>query len=256
MTWRLPNKHAVDSELETLPYVGPRPPTLVHAARTGPGTASRRQQRRSFRFRSTERIGVRHRASRRQWHNPHQPGPRCADRRRHRTNSVARGWREPDQHRGYGSARQRSARRCRRPCYLGRRDERHPPSRDAPFAFRQAAWLWRVEATNARDIAVPIDAILVQDLGLGVRAFITNNEAYASQYIDHHIARHARFGPVIMSRQNLAQDGKHPWVDPWLSRRRERVRDRRDAGVRSESSRLRRCRSRVRNAPCRSATAA
>src|SRR5439155_1422402 len=62
------------------------------------------------------------------------------------------------------------------------------------------------------EVAVPIDAILVQDLGLGVRAFVTNNEAYASQYIDHHIARHARCGPVVMSRQNLAQDGKHPWV--------------------------------------------
>src|SRR5206468_4191737 len=42
--------------------------------------------------------------------------------------------------------------------------------------------------------------------------FVSNNEAYASQYIDHHIARHPRFGSVVMSRQNLAQDGKHPWV--------------------------------------------
>src|SRR5258706_9208868 len=76
----------------------------------------------------------------------------------------------------------------------------------------KTAWLWRVEATNAGEVAMPIDAILVQDLGLGVRAFVTNNEAYASQYIDHHIARDARCGPVVMSRQNLAQDGKHPWV--------------------------------------------
>ena len=75
-----------------------------------------------------------------------------------------------------------------------------------------AAWLWRVEATNASAVAVPIDAIFVQDLGLGARAFVTNNEAYASQYIDHHIARDARYGPVVMSRQNLAQDGKHPWI--------------------------------------------
>jgi len=76
----------------------------------------------------------------------------------------------------------------------------------------KTAWLWNVEATNASEVAVPIDSILVQDLGLGVRAFVTNNEAYASQYIDHHIARHARYGPTVMSRQNLAQDGKHPWV--------------------------------------------
>jgi cellobiose phosphorylase len=74
------------------------------------------------------------------------------------------------------------------------------------------AWLWRVEATNLSQVAMPLDAIFVQDLGLGLRAFVTNNEAYASQYIDHHVALHARYGPVVMSRQNLAQDGKHPWV--------------------------------------------
>ena len=75
-----------------------------------------------------------------------------------------------------------------------------------------AAWLWRSEATNERSDDVPIDAILIQDLGLGLRGFVTNNEAYASQYIDHHIARHERYGPVIASRQNLAQNGAHPWV--------------------------------------------
>ena len=74
------------------------------------------------------------------------------------------------------------------------------------------AWLWRVEVMNATDFAVPVDAVLVQDLGLGVRTFVGNNEAYASQYIDQHIARHASCGPVVMSRQNLAQDGRHPWV--------------------------------------------
>src|SRR3982751_115059 len=76
----------------------------------------------------------------------------------------------------------------------------------------RTAWLWRVEATNAAGVAVPIDAIFMQDLGLGLRAFVTNNEAYASQYIDHHVARHAGYGAVLMSRQNLAQDGQHPWV--------------------------------------------
>ena len=54
--------------------------------------------------------------------------------------------------------------------------------------------------------------ILVQDVGLGDRGFLMNNEAYASQYIDHHVARHPRCGPVVMSRQNLAQSSGHPWV--------------------------------------------
>jgi cellobiose phosphorylase len=75
-----------------------------------------------------------------------------------------------------------------------------------------SAWLWCVEATNASKAAIPIDAVFIQDLGLGDRAFVTSNEAYASQYIDHHVARHPLHGPVIMSRQNLAQRGQHPWV--------------------------------------------
>jgi cellobiose phosphorylase len=74
------------------------------------------------------------------------------------------------------------------------------------------AWLWRVEVPNTSDAILLIDAILVQDLGLGMRGFVANSEAYASQYIDQHVARNARYGPVVMSRQNLQQDGKHRWV--------------------------------------------
>ena len=74
------------------------------------------------------------------------------------------------------------------------------------------AWSWQVQAFNARNAAVSLDVIFVQDIGLGPRGFLANNEAYASQYIDHHIVQHPRFGPVVMCRQNLAQDGKHPWV--------------------------------------------
>ena len=73
-------------------------------------------------------------------------------------------------------------------------------------------WLWCVEVANAGAEAVACDAILVQDVGLGDRGFLMNNEAYASQYIDHHIARHSRCGSVVMSRQNLAQSGSHPWL--------------------------------------------
>ncbi|WP_156898242.1 GH36-type glycosyl hydrolase domain-containing protein [Methylocapsa acidiphila] len=75
-----------------------------------------------------------------------------------------------------------------------------------------AAWMWRLEAMNVGAAAVPLDAVLIQDLGLGDRGFLMNNEAYASQYIDHHIERRPGLGPVIMSRQNLAQSGRHPWV--------------------------------------------
>ena len=77
---------------------------------------------------------------------------------------------------------------------------------------QRPVWLWRLEVANTREVDVRCDAVLVQDVGLGARNFLMNNEAYASQYIDHHVARHPRFGPVVMSRQNLAQYGSHPWV--------------------------------------------
>ncbi|HET6374837.1 MAG TPA: cellobiose phosphorylase, partial [Methylocella sp.] len=76
----------------------------------------------------------------------------------------------------------------------------------------EAAWIWRVEAAHEGGKAVSADAILIQDIGLGSRSFLMNNEAYASQYIDHHIAHHGQYGPVIMGRQNLDQEGRNPWV--------------------------------------------
>ncbi|MBW8728677.1 MAG: hypothetical protein JF625_26465, partial [Inquilinus limosus] len=73
-------------------------------------------------------------------------------------------------------------------------------------------WLWRVEVENTGAAAAEVSAVLLQDIGLGSRGFLMNNEAYGSQYTDHHIARHPRLGPVVMSRQALAQSGRIPWV--------------------------------------------
>ena len=75
----------------------------------------------------------------------------------------------------------------------------------------RAAWIWRVELEN-HGRARAMDAVLIQDIGLGGRGFLMNNEAYVSQYIDHFVASHARFGKVVMNRQNLAQDGRHPFA--------------------------------------------
>jgi cellobiose phosphorylase len=73
-------------------------------------------------------------------------------------------------------------------------------------------WFWRIEVTHGSGGPVPCDIVLAQDLGLGGRGFLMGSEAYASQYIDHHVANHPHFGPVILSRQNLAQGGRFPWV--------------------------------------------
>ncbi|HEY1862565.1 MAG TPA: cellobiose phosphorylase [Roseiarcus sp.] len=77
---------------------------------------------------------------------------------------------------------------------------------------RLNAWFWRVEVVNRRAEELPCDAVFIQDLGLGDQGFLMNNEAYASQYMDHHIARHSRLNDVLMARQNLSQGGAHPWT--------------------------------------------
>ena len=65
---------------------------------------------------------------------------------------------------------------------------------------------------NRRDSDLSCDAVFIQDLGLGDQNFLMNNEAYASQYLDHHVARRPRLNHVLMSRQNLSQGGTFPWA--------------------------------------------
>jgi cellobiose phosphorylase len=73
-------------------------------------------------------------------------------------------------------------------------------------------WLWRFAVVNRRETELPCDALLIQDLGLADPSFLMSNEAYACQYLDHFVARHPRADSVVMSRQNLAQGGAHPWT--------------------------------------------
>jgi hypothetical protein len=65
---------------------------------------------------------------------------------------------------------------------------------------------------NRPDRELPCDTVIIQDLGLGEQGFLMNNEAYASQYLDHFIAQHHRMNFVLMSRQNLSQGGIHHWT--------------------------------------------
>jgi 1,2-beta-oligoglucan phosphorylase len=76
----------------------------------------------------------------------------------------------------------------------------------------QNGWVWRADVHNGRADTVRCDLVLIQDLGLGEPGFLMNNEAYASQYLDQYVARHPRMGHVLLSRQNLPQGGRHPWV--------------------------------------------
>ena len=73
-------------------------------------------------------------------------------------------------------------------------------------------WLWRIDIVNGEQTPIRCDAVLMQDIGLGDRGFLMNNEAFVSQYLDHQVEALPETGPVIMTRQNLAQSGAHPWV--------------------------------------------
>ena len=77
---------------------------------------------------------------------------------------------------------------------------------------RSSVWLWRLEVVNRSDRELSCDAVFLQDLGLGDQGFLMNNEAYVSQYLDHHVAQHPRLNHVVMSRQNLSQGGAYPWI--------------------------------------------
>ncbi|MBB3914403.1 cellobiose phosphorylase [Rhizobium fabae] len=77
----------------------------------------------------------------------------------------------------------------------------------------ETAWFWRASIRHLKKGTLPADLVLVQDVGLGDRGFLMNSEAYASQYVDHHIADHETYGPVLMNRQNLKQSGaRNPWL--------------------------------------------
>ncbi|MCO5062421.1 MAG: cellobiose phosphorylase [Kiritimatiellae bacterium] len=75
----------------------------------------------------------------------------------------------------------------------------------------QSAWTWHVRVVNTSAETHDVDVVLAQDIGLAGEGMVRSNEAYCSHYIDHSVLRHPDWGPVIRSRQNLAQSGgKHP----------------------------------------------
>lgn len=70
-------------------------------------------------------------------------------------------------------------------------------------------WFWDVELNGE---GVKADIVYGQDIGLGDPGMVRNNEAYASQYIDHTPFTHEEKGYVVASRQNQPQNGGNPYV--------------------------------------------
>ncbi|WP_130859890.1 GH36-type glycosyl hydrolase domain-containing protein [Gracilibacillus phocaeensis] len=70
-------------------------------------------------------------------------------------------------------------------------------------------WFWDVKLNgNGQEV----DLIYGQDVGLADKGAVLNNEAYVSQYIDHHIFEEEESGYVVCSRQNQTQSTGHPYL--------------------------------------------
>jgi len=78
-------------------------------------------------------------------------------------------------------------------------------------------WVIEVTATNHLSHPVIVQAVHGLDLGLTTQFAARLNESYTSQYVDHHEIIDPELGHVIASRQNLAVDGKYPWlIQSWI----------------------------------------
>jgi cellobiose phosphorylase len=78
-------------------------------------------------------------------------------------------------------------------------------------------WVLDVSVTNRGSNAMEIQAVHGLDLSLTTQFAARLNESYTSQYIDHRALPDSRLGHAIASRQNLAVDGKSPWlIQAWI----------------------------------------
>jgi len=80
------------------------------------------------------------------------------------------------------------------------------------LAEDRPAWCWQVRLGNRSQEELRADLIFGQDLALASHGAVRLNEYYVSHYVDLSGWKHARCGWVVAARQNLAQDGRHPWA--------------------------------------------
>ncbi|MDU1844707.1 MAG: cellobiose phosphorylase [Niallia nealsonii] len=67
-------------------------------------------------------------------------------------------------------------------------------------------WFWEVSLQGDQTV----DLLYGQDIGIAAKGAVQSNEAYVSQYIDHHID--TQYGYTICSRQNQPQGAKFPYL--------------------------------------------
>ncbi|MBO0472613.1 hypothetical protein IGL98_001681 [Enterococcus sp. DIV0840] len=71
------------------------------------------------------------------------------------------------------------------------------------------SWFWQVTLTGSGQ---KIDVISGQDIGNATKGAVRSNEAYMSQYVDHHVSKEKE-AIIISSRQNQPQEGKFPVIE-------------------------------------------
>ena len=74
---------------------------------------------------------------------------------------------------------------------------------------KDGIWFWQVTLSGDGQA---VDVIYGQDIGNAAQGAVQANEAYMSQYVDHHVTQDET-NIVISSRQNQPQNGKFPLVE-------------------------------------------
>jgi len=70
-------------------------------------------------------------------------------------------------------------------------------------------WFWKIDLQGEGQV---VDVIYGQDIGNANKDAVRSNEAYMSQYLDHHVSKENQ-EIIISSRQNQPQNGKNPVVE-------------------------------------------
>ena len=79
------------------------------------------------------------------------------------------------------------------------------------LASQENSWNWNIHLQNTSANSITTEIMYAQDIGIATEGFIRANEAYCSQYIDHHVFSDSS-GYTIASRQNLATPHGHSWL--------------------------------------------
>ena len=80
------------------------------------------------------------------------------------------------------------------------------------LAQQATVWFWHLAVVNGTGQVQQLDLVFVQDVALARYGALRLNEYYVSHYIDLTPLQHPQHGCLVAARQNLAVDGRHPWL--------------------------------------------